>query len=423
MAKVVFVATREAGHLLPTVAIAQACAARGMSVRFAAASDRRRIVEAAGLEFVALPRHDEHDAAMHMGAKNRARAAAPMPSWLPPAAETFVRTRVREWDFRNVMPPMIEGMARAVRELLESERADALVYDCFAFGARYGAELAGVRFASVGHDPSFQLNAWNTLAMPPAPWLLRVPPAAFHAAVDAALPFARVRRRLGLPPQRRTAEFYSLMSADALHIVTAPRWMIAVPPRPESVHVGPLSFDWEPPDAPPAPSLAPGTVLVAGSTVPRPIVKKRYREVARAVARAREPSVILAAQASDVPGDLGDHVRVLDGFVSHAALIPQAGAFVTHGGWGAVGKALRHAIPMLVIPAFGAQFLVGKRIAELGLGRFLDPDEVNEDSVRRELDALRSDRRVAARLAEVRDELGRMPSSELASEAVERLLG
>jgi sterol 3beta-glucosyltransferase len=56
------------------------------------------------------------------------------------------------------------------------------------------------------------------------------------------------------------------------------------------------------------------------------------------------------------------------GDVPHAWLFPQVAAIVTHGGAGTVAAALAAGAAPIVVPAFGDQYLWGRRIAELGAG-------------------------------------------------------
>lgn len=66
-------------------------------------------------------------------------------------------------------------------------------------------------------------------------------------------------------------------------------------------------------------------------------------------------------------------------------------AFVGHGGMGGTMESLALGVPMLVVPHSPEQLFTGRRVAELGLGRCLDPDDASILRIRKELTELLSE--------------------------------
>ena len=81
--------------------------------------------------------------------------------------------------------------------------------------------------------------------------------------------------------------------------------------------------------------------------------------------------------------------------------MPHATAMVCHGGSGTVNAALAAGLPMVVVPLFADQPHNARRVAEIGAGIALAPDQLVRlpDAVRTLL-ADRSYRAVAGRIAD-----------------------
>ncbi|MFE3170638.1 macrolide family glycosyltransferase [Amycolatopsis sp. NPDC059090] len=107
--------------------------------------------------------------------------------------------------------------------------------------------------------------------------------------------------------------------------------------------------------------------------------------------------------AADEVGDLPENVE-LHRWVSHREVLRHAAVVVTHSGTGTVMDSLSAGVPVLAIPR-PPQRPVATRVADLGLGRMLDPADATAELVREHVVALAGDQDVHARLAAMRREI------------------
>lgn len=73
-----------------------------------------------------------------------------------------------------------------------------------------------------------------------------------------------------------------------------------------------------------------------------------------------------------------DHVPLnwsIEDRVDQVEILSRSKVFITHGGSNSFHEAVLQKVPMVVIPFFGDQILVGKRVAELGIGINLGEDD------------------------------------------------
>ena len=93
-------------------------------------------------------------------------------------------------------------------------------------------------------------------------------------------------------------------------------------------------------------------------------------------------------------------------WIAQADVMPHAAAMVCHGGSGTVTAAMAAGVPAVVVPFIADQFHNARRIAELGMGLTVEPDDLVRlpDAVRALL-ADRSYRDAAARIAQETNEV------------------
>jgi MGT family glycosyltransferase len=140
-------------------------------------------------------------------------------------------------------------------------------------------------------------------------------------------------------------------------------------------------------------------------------------------------SSILAAAGWQVVVSLGDPARKVSGewpphvqvypFVDQMAVLSQARLVVTHGGMGSVSETLAYGIPLIVIPRSVDQYLVARRLAQLGAAVVMD-EASSEDQWKAALSRILTEQaKFAAAAARVGDSFADV--TPVAS-AVERLL-
>jgi len=85
--------------------------------------------------------------------------------------------------------------------------------------------------------------------------------------------------------------------------------------------------------------------------------------------------LVLSVGANNDPAALAPLPRgtIVRRHVPQLEVLKRAALFVTHGGMNSVSEAILERVPMLVAPQGADQFLVARRVKELGLGENLGP--------------------------------------------------
>lgn len=119
-------------------------------------------------------------------------------------------------------------------------------------------------------------------------------------------------------------------------------------------------------------------------------------------------------------GELPGTVEVRD-WVPQMAVLEKASAFVTHGGMGGCVEGLFHGVPMIAVPQdpYTDQPDNADVLVRLGVGRRIDPGDVTAAALRESLLELVGSPEVAARLAEVRQELMAEGGTKRAADLIE----
>ena len=68
-------------------------------------------------------------------------------------------------------------------------------------------------------------------------------------------------------------------------------------------------------------------------------------------------------------------------FVPQMELLRKASLFLTHGGMNSANEGLSLGVPLLVVPQRGDQFLVGRRVEELGAGLMIHPAQATAEAL------------------------------------------
>ena len=118
-----------------------------------------------------------------------------------------------------------------------------------------------------------------------------------------------------------------------------------------------------------------GTVVMDNIWNQREDVREKMRELIGELAgrwRGGPREIVFATQGKDVLASYPDNWRVVDK-ADQMKELAAADVFVTHGGSNSFHEAVLNRVPMAVIPFFGDQPLVARRVAELGIGINLVP--------------------------------------------------
>jgi MGT family glycosyltransferase len=397
------------GHFLRILDLAQQLTSRGHRVLVKAKAAAAAEVKASGAEH--LPYEHQLDVQDLTALAQNAELAR----WMP-----------RFPFFLALIPFFTQAnnvqLARELEPVLRREQVDCVLYDFFEVGAAWAAERAGIPWASAGNLGTVLTRDELPLmfnVQPPMRHFSKVPAAA-HALFNQFLSLREPRARLGLPPYTgRTAELIRAMVSPRLHIIMAHRGLVGdIPIRDNQVFAGPTTFNVPAKAREGAPRVEPGTVVISTTTTPKD--DGLFRRVLEAVAPMNVPVLATAAGAQDIPVGLGAHVRI-ERYVPHDTVFPQARALITHGGWGAVGRALTYGLPMLVIPLFGDQHLNATMVERAGLGRHLPLDKATPETIRAELQALLADEGIRARARRASAEIKQLKEEQVAARALEQL--
>ena len=97
-----------------------------------------------------------------------------------------------------------------------------------------------------------------------------------------------------------------------------------------------------------------------------------YGNETMSIGRQVDPSVLGAIPADFIVRPHVPQLRVLE----------RCALFLTHAGMNSVNEALYHGVPLLLRPAHADQFVVARRVAELGAGHILDGGTLTAASLR-----------------------------------------
>lgn len=103
---------------------------------------------------------------------------------------------------------------------------------------------------------------------------------------------------------------------------------------------------------------------------------------------------------------------VIERFVPHMAILPQAAAVVSHGGSGTVLAALSLGLPQLCLPYFADQPLNARALADAGAGLALDLESLNSSMLAAALWRLLTERSFKENACRIAGEISAMPDPD-----------
>ncbi|WP_434443903.1 glycosyltransferase [Lentzea sp. E54] len=295
-------------------------------------------------------------------------------------------------------------LAEALVPQLAALTPDLVVCDVLALGASMAAELLGVPWAQLSPHPLYEPSK----GLPPMGSGLaagvgvrgRLRDAVLRAMTARSLregdrQRAVVRQRIGLGARGP--------GPVARLIATLPALEVPRPDWPATAHVvGPLLWEASrrtlspPPGAGPLVMVAPSTAWTGAEGMAEMTLTALAGLGVRAVVSTFAPA----------PGGLPDWVRSGPG--KQDELLRQSSVLVCGGGHGMLVKALRAAVPVVVVPGGGDQWEMANRVARQGSGVIVRPARVEalRDAVARVLGDpafAAAAARAAATVADVRD--------------------
>jgi UDP:flavonoid glycosyltransferase YjiC (YdhE family) len=335
MANILWLNWSGGGNLPPSLGISRVLTERGHRVSFAGRPEMVPRVERAGLRAIELTR--AYEQADHY----------PPKKWLPRAASFLTSP----------------AMAEQIRTLLSAENPDLVIVD-------HMFPVAQIEAARFGRPSVTVCNtcAWRALDM----WRK------FIAMLVG------LRTEAGFEPIPSDLE--SLWMTQDKLISTTLKSLDDVPGvlghSHKLRHVGPV-FERErhgiKVDLPWRDNASLPLVLVSFSTMPEQGSAQKFQNAIDALSSLPVRGVVTVGDSID-PGALkpSDNVVVF-ATADHDDLMRRANLVVTHGGHGTFMRALKHGLPMVVIPGLGGdQPINGAAAEEWGVGRALPPDATAE---------------------------------------------
>jgi UDP:flavonoid glycosyltransferase YjiC (YdhE family) len=283
----------------------------------------------------------------------------PKREWMPLMAQ-FERLSVEAANVRMVGEFFAEIDTRAalprLRAIVEGWQPDIIVRESWEFASALVAELYDVPLARVG----LGLATGEELS-------IRL----------TAEPLDRARAAIGLPPDPAGNR---LRAAPYLTMVPEPLEDPAVAP-PATTHrfahgsraPAPPLTDWWPGNDDPLVYVTLGTVTAAEHL---PYFPALYRAVIDALAPLHARVLLTIGDSRDLDelGAIPSNVHV-ERWITQDAVLPHAAAVVCHGGYGSTLGALRHGVPLVVLPLFSSdQWANAAAVARAGAGLALDAE-------------------------------------------------
>ena len=330
--RVLLTTSGSAGHFLPLVPFARACADAGHEVRVAAQRSRAAIVERTGLPFAPFDDRPPAQFGPVMGTLAQLRAGE---ANVRMVSEVFGRI-----DARTALPGLLETIG--------AWRPDIVVSESTEFAGALAAELHGIAHARV---PLGLLTVEE--------WALGVTAAALDdVRAGAGLPADPGAQRLRAAPR----------------LTSVPAGLDDVPTDwPSPVHrfasepAGPVGSlpDWWRGSSDPLVYVTFGSVAAALTYFP-----SLYRATIDALAPLRVRLLVTTGNDCD-PAELGSlpaNVHV-ERWVPQDTVAHHAAAIVCHGGYGTTLGALGQGLPLVVVPLQSTdQWHNARRVAEIGAG-------------------------------------------------------
>ncbi|MGH3842598.1 MAG: macrolide family glycosyltransferase [Pseudonocardiaceae bacterium] len=384
------------GHLNPTLGVVAELVRRGHRVTYPVPEAFTGAIEAVGAEPVL------YDSPIH-------RMSG------PPRQVTgsfFANFQLRLLNEAVAMAPVLE-------KRLAGDRPDLISFDAMGpFAARVLSHTW--RRPLVAMVPSLVSNEHFSLWGAFARHAVAAPTDDDPVIIELRERFATFATGHGVPSEQVDAMAAPFSPAAEPQIVFVPRWFQPAADTFDHryVFVGPCLTDrdhqgeWQPAGIGPVLLISLGTAFNE-----RP---EFFRTCAEAFADTLWQVVMSIGTRIDpselgrLPGNVAAHRHV-----AQLQVLRHASAFVSHGGMGSTMEALYHGVPLVAVPQMPEQEVNAGRIAELGLGRMLQPDDVTAAALHTAVVELAADGPTRARLAERSRQLRVTDGAALAADTME----
>jgi len=379
---VLMVAVGSYGDVLPMVGLGQALRSRGHTVTLFTNGHFAKLVQQAGLNFVAMGSAEEYE------------AVANHPDlWHPHKGWRIIMNRMMSDNYLK------EAYQRLCSYLVPGQTI--LVSSTLSFVARLVQETQNVPNATVHFSPGVFHSAYKAPHMPDLPlpdWLPVWLKQGVWAIIDYLMidpllkpKLNRFRRELGLSPVSRI--FHHWIHSPDLVLGLFPDWF--APPQPDwppaTVLTGFPLYD----DAGDSGLPEPVQSFLEGH--PQPLVftpgsankhgTSFFAEAAHTCQSTNQPGIFLTRYPEQLPQPLPPQT-IHCSYAPLSQLLPHCSALIHHGGIGTCSQALRAGIPQLIQPYAFDQYDNGARIEQLGVGRTISRRAFHEKRIIQNLEHL-----------------------------------
>jgi len=378
MAEMLWLNWSGGGNLPPSLGIARELTERGHRVSFAGRPEMMPRVERAGFRAIELSRAYEQ------------AERYPRDRWLPRAASFLTSPAVAE----------------QIRDLLRTENPDLVIIDQMFPVALLEARRLGRPTVAVCHT-----SVWRCLPM----WRK------FFAML------AGLRSDAGFDPIPSDLE--SLWMVQDLMIATTLKSLDEAPGDLGNAHklrhVGPVlererhgvrvELPWQQNGSVPL-------VLVSFSTAPEQGSVKKFQNAIEALAHLPVHGIVTVGDSVDAAAlEPKDNVAVF-ATADHDDLMRRADLVLTHGGHGTLMRALKHGLPVIIVPGMGGDQPANAAAAEAwGVGLAL-PADATSDRIREAVTEVLRSPRYRDRATEISSQLRSCDGAAEAVKEIEHLL-
>lgn len=423
MARILIATTPLLGHVRPGLPLARALVERGHEVHWYAGRKYRTAIEATGARFLAMKQGRDYDDAD----MNREF----------PGLEGLRNMALLRFALPALFIDVIPGHVADLTELQREYEFDLMVNDSMFWAVPAFFEQTGVPFVSFGVSvlavPSRDTAPFGPGLSPSSSPLGRVRNRFLTAMVDLMLMrevdahYQNVRASIGLPPTVNGSFFGAPLLCESYLQTSTPGFEYPrsdMPPQVEFVgpFLPPRSTQFIPPtwwdelrQGRPVVHVSQGTLETDARRLLLPTLRALADEDVLVIATTGGPPV-------ESLGVLPANARAAT-FLDYAHLLPHVDVMITNGGYGGVSIALAHGLPLIVAGDTEEKPEVAQRVAWSGAGINLRTGEPSEAKLRAAVRRVLADRSYRDNAARLQAEIGSYDALNLATDAIERVLG